>query len=423
MQNRIRHNGMLNDSATMVAIAAENRIRHSGMLNLGNTGYMEVTLQTLYHCAEFREMVLSLDLNGEPRDDQGLITSSSRRSLRFFAPTGDDPHVFQMVRELQRVYQEWQKFENVLPKAEDPEGLVQHEVLRLVYSHINPYIGPIGHVDPTDFFHALQKCIKLRHPIEQPNDAHQFYSTFIRKLQLFFQMESLPASVKATFQRLFITPQTKSKRCLRCSEELPDSNVLLKVGSLAAYCFDCPVVPTEPSGSDLQHHVTPLLIKTLREGDLHFGVSSQNQCSCSPNQSVSARITIQPVYASLPNIIAVRFKRWPVNNRNTYFEFDEFVDLTELLDEEQPEHPLVYRLLSVVVHHGNTSGYGRYFSFIRCNGGNQWGRFWGTDVRPVDWATIQRECFGGHNEGRPSKEISNVGYMLYYEKVCRRVST
>mmetsp|Transcript_49961 Transcript_49961/g.116210 ORF Transcript_49961/g.116210 Transcript_49961/m.116210 type:complete len:388 (+) Transcript_49961:93-1256(+) len=385
----------------VAAMATENRIRHSGILNLGNTGYIEVSLQTLYHCTEFREMILSLDLNGEPRDD---------------------PWIFQMVRELQGIYQQWQKLENVLPPAEDPTGLVQHDVLRLVYAHINPFIGPIGYVDPTKFVEAVQKCITLRHPVDQPNDAQQFYCTFIRKLQLFFQMERTPNSARATFRRMFITPQSKSKRCCRCSEMLPGSNVLLKVGSLA-YCFDCTVATIEPSGPEQHNNVTPLLAKALREGDVYAGVESENRCSCSPNQVVSARITVQPVYTRLPDLLAVRFKRWPVSNRNAYFEFDEYIDLTHLLDQGQQEYPLLYRLLSVVVHHGNTSGYGRYFSYIRCNGGDQWARFWNTDVIPVNWETIQRESFGGHHDGKPSSDITNVAYMLHYEKVRPRPAT
>jgi uncharacterized UBP type Zn finger protein len=98
-------------------------------------------------------------------------------------------------------------------------------------------------------------------------------------------------------------------------------------------------------------------------------------------------------------------------------EFDEFLDLKELLEQEDEEESvaLLYRLLSVVVHHGNSIGCGRYFSFVRCNGGDQWGRFWGTDVQPVDWETIQKESFGSVQEDEEG--TTSIGYMLFYEKI------
>ncbi len=371
----------------------ENRIRQGGMLNLGNTGYMEVILQSLYHCSEFRDMILSLNLYFEPREN---------------------PMVFQMVRELQKIFHEWRVLEHALPKAEDPQGLVKHEVLRLVYSHINPYIGSIGYVDPTSFVDAVKNCIQLRHAIDEPNDAHDFFSAFLRRLQIFFQVERMPSSAKSIFQRIFVTPQSKIKLCFQCGEIIPDSTILLQ-GGVLAYCFDCPVVSPLQQDEEQHSHLTPIFLQALRDGDGNYGVRLGNHCACSPNQTVAARICKRHVYSNMPTLLTVRIKRWPIGNRNAYFEFDEFLDLSELL--EPLDATLIYRLLSIVIHHGSTNGYGRYFSYTRS--GNQWGQFWGQKVLPVEWETVQKESFGGHNGGQPSEDITNVGYMLIYEKELR----
>jgi hypothetical protein len=376
-------------------MVTENRIRQVGMLNLGNTGYFEVILQTLYHCRDFREIVLQLKLTGTPRDC---------------------PATFDMIQELQNIFREWYRLEHVLPPAEDPDEQVQHETLRLVYAHINPFIGPLGHADPTKFVAALKECMHLKNSIDDPNDAHQFFTVFLRRFQTFLQMEPVAKPWRNSFQRIFVTPQTNVRRCLHCDADIYAQDPKReKHRSLLGYCFDCPIRSAADQGDPLEHdHLTPLLTEALSEGDPRFSRLHRGRCNCRPGELVPTRIFRTPVLKSLPTILTVRFVRWPLSNRNAFIQFDEYLDLSSSSDDLATHASVKYRLLSVVVHHGSSSDQGRYFSF--CRTGDQWGQFWGTEVTSVSWETVKRESFGGYNEGRPSEERTNVGYMLFYQR-------
>jgi len=381
----------------------ENRIRQCGMFNVGNSGYFEVILQTLYHCIDFRQLVLGLDLTGTPKDC---------------------PTTFQLIRELQAIFQEWDRLEDILPPAEDPKEQVHHETLRLVYAHINPYIGPLGHVDPTRFVSTLKDCIHLSNPIDDPNDAHQFYFMFLQKFQTFLRMELVPKPFQETFRYLFVSKQRTVRRCLHCGADVQR----IKHESqrfVPGYCFDCPIHTIQLDDVLQQNHLTPLLIEAMTAGDQSSIRIHRGSCSCRPGEVVPTRIFRRPVLEALPTILTVRFKRWPAINRNAFIQFDEYLNIGEddkkdhyrhRCHSQRPSHQqLRYRLLSVVIHRGSSSDHGRYFSF--CRTGDQWGQFWGTDVRPVDWETVKRESFGGHNEGQPTEELTNVGYLLFYERI------
>lgn len=393
-------------------MVTENRIRQGGMRNLGNTGYLEVILQTLYHSREFRQIVLGLDLTDRPRD---IVAT------------------FEMVKELQKMFQEWRVLETTLPPAEDPHEQIQHETLRLVYAHINPFIGPIGHVDPTAFLAALKNCIHLHNSLDDPNDAHEFYNIFLRKLHTFFQVEPVAKAHLQHFRNLFVMPQVNVLRCVHCGSAAMDSNgetsnahqedrFFLKQGlqrNTLGYCYDCPIpITTSNNNNDMteslsQSHLTPHFQQALRQGYQTFAHVHRGRCTCrSDDVLVPTRLYRAPMLQSLPKILTTRFKRWPLFNRNAYMEFDEYLDISD----DEKSSTLQYRLLSVIVHHGGGGGgSGRYFSF--CRSGDQWGQFWGTQVQPVDWATVQKESFGGHNGGRPTDHNTNVGYMLFYELV------
>ena len=376
-------------------MGAENRIRQAGMLNLGNTGYMEVILQTFYHCREFQDLVLRLDLTGKPRDC---------------------PATFDMVRELQTIFRTWHILEHVLPPAEDPHERVQHETLRLVYAHINSFIGPIGHADPTKFAACLKKCIQLKNPIDDPNDAHDFLRIFLRKFETFVQTEPIAQPVLHRFQRIFVTPLANVTRCAHCSTELPDLHQDVPLRSILCHWFDCHI-PQQETGE--QNHLTPLLLKDLSVGERVTRIQ-RGSCPCTPGELVPTHLFRVPIPQRLPTIVSVRFVRWPPNNRDAFIDFDEYLDLYDDNNGEAPT-TITYRLLSIVVHHGSSSDRsGRYFAFCRTE--DQWGQFWGTHVRPVEWETIQQETFGRRNghcnvRGQPSKQDrTNVGYLLFYER-------
>ena len=402
-------------------MGAENRIRQAGMLNLGNTGYLEVILQTLYHCRDFQDLVLGLDLTGKPNDC---------------------PATFDMVRELQIIFRTWYTLEHVLPPAEDPDERVQHETLRLVYSHINSFIGPIGAADPTNFAACLKRCLQLKNPIDDPNDAHDFLRTFLRKIQTFVQMEqqqrpilgaAQQSSVRQRFQTIFVTTLANVTRCAHCSTNLPGlyyQDVPLR--SILCHWFDCHIPPQQQDSTSTGEptHLTPLLLDELSVGEritTRIQERGHCHCHCTPaGQRVPTHLFRVPLRERLPTILTVRFVRWPPHNRNAYIEFDEYLNVPNDKNEngEAPTTTItMYRLLSIVVHHGSSSERsGRYFSFCRTE--DQWGQFWGTTVRPVEWDTIQRESFGRrhHDRGGPpssteDEEPANVAYLLFYERM------
>jgi len=373
-------------------MGTENRIRKAGMLNLGNTGYIEVILQTLYHCREFQDIVLRLDLTGKPRDC---------------------PATFDMVRELQTIFRTWHILEHILPPAEDPDERVQHETLRLGYAHINSFIGPIGHADPTKLVACLKKCIQLKNPIDDPNDAHDFLRIFLWKFETFVRMEPIAHSVQERFQTIFVTPRANVTRCPHCWVELPGLNQDVPLRPALCHWFDCHI-PQLYIGE--QNHLTPLLLQDLSVGEQVTRIQ-RGRCQCTPGELVRAQLFRVPIRQRLPTILTVRFVRWPPNNRDAFIAFDEYLDLHD--DDDNGESPIItYRLLSIVVHHGSSNDKsGRYFSFCRTE--DQWGQFWGTDVRPVQWETIEQETFGRRNvQGQPSEQDrTNVGYLLFYERM------
>jgi ubiquitin carboxyl-terminal hydrolase 12/46 len=347
--------------------SAADEERFFGLENFGSTCYANSVLQALYFCSPLRKWLLSLPLDGVPRDSM-----------------------------LYRLMQ--------------------------LFSSIASQKKLTGYLSPSEFMETLRE----RNELFQSNvqqDAHEFFNFIVNdvgdslmQMDMQKRQHESPFSTAASpsssclsgIHNIFQGVLTNETRCLCCEqkterdEEFVDLSLDIEPNSSISSCL-----------RNFSH------TETLTNHDKFY-------CGkCCAYQEAEKHMRIK----SLPRVLTLHLKRFKYMERlGSFAKLSHRVAFPLELrvpnmtaDAEHKADEILYKLFAVVVHIGSGMNHGHYVAIVKSR--NRWFLFDDDLVEVVD-ASMLRMCFGTSNpftskgqNGDAEGAVSSTGYLLFYDIV------
>lgn len=344
-----------------------NRRRHipeTGLANLGNTCYMNSTLQCLRHCSAFEETLASsvTSIQNVQNNNKASSLCSTLLSIMSSSPVTSG-HIRNFVKELGRVFPRtfyW-------PHQNDV-----HEFFELLLDRLDAEVPAAIRVRNK----RVTSCSSLL-----SSSSHKGYVALCKKMDL--SWESAGGDVEnqgsSVFRGLFVS-QVKCGACGACFH---NGEVMVSV-------------PVEPD-------------RTVRDGlRAFFAPESIEGWKCDKcGQRGSSTMKSFRLWHP-PEILIVLIKRFGVHHKKNSASvyLNEALDLTDntvIPSGTDNRQRILYDLTSSIHHHGPSANSGHYVATCFCADG-RWRQFNDNVVRDCDDST------------RPSRRVSRDAYMLVYTR-------
>ena len=155
-------------------------------------------------------------------------------------------------------------------------------------------------------------------------------------------------------------------------------------------------------------------LDTLTEGELMNG----DNCIFCPECNKKFPAIKSQSFNKLPRILMFVLKRFEFDydkmakiKINDYYEFPTELDMSKYIENNKDNR---YELKSVVVHIGHSEG-GHYYAYIKDDKTKTWHQFNDTSVTRFNINDLEKETFGGKEEGSKENKTRSA-YLLFYEK-------
>ena len=144
--------------------------------------------------------------------------------------------------------------------------------------------------------------------------------------------------------------------------------------------------------------------------DYCFLNKQKNIEKCEKNGCKENLDLIEKIYEA-PNILIIILDRGPNKNYKETIYFDEYIDISNYIDDDQKSHKkyINYKLIGVITHLGYTGYYGHYISFCLCDDNN----FYCFDDSRV---TLKAKR-GGKKKNSITSLYEGTSYVLFYQKM------